>query len=551
MPWCGPDVQLEETGCAFPTLGPTIVDWIENYLIHGPGDVIGQPLEVDDEMYEFICRAYRLHPETGARVYRRAFLSRPKGRSKSEVAGTLVCAEALAEVRFAGWDAQGLAVGRPVQSPYIRCLATEEGQSGNTFDNASVMLGHVADKFGDDFPGIDIGRSAQSSTRIILHSRHGEIVPSTASGSAKDGGKETFAVFDETHLYVLPELHRMHDVVRRNLRKRMASEPWSLETSTMYRPGEDSVAEQTHEYAKAIAEGKVREVGLLFDHREAPADVDLEDHDSLLAGLQHVYGPAAAWMDLEGIIAEIWDPQADPSDSRRYWLNQVVASTDAWLNPINWDACLRELDPIADDELIALGFDGSLRQDATALIACRLSDGHLEPLGIWERPLGLRGDAAKEWQVPTDEVNAAVDRAFTRFDVAAFYADPPHWREYVDRWTRDYGEDLQVKVTAKDPIEYWTNQYKRMAADLERFEQAVDAKHLSHPGDSAMSRHMKNARRYVHRSGLLIRKETPQSPKKIDAAMAGTLAYAARCDAVAAGAQTRRAKKRSRKLYRF
>jgi hypothetical protein len=25
-------------------------------------------------------------------------------------------------------------------------------------------------------------------------------------------------VFDETHLYVLPDLHRMHDTVRRNLR---------------------------------------------------------------------------------------------------------------------------------------------------------------------------------------------------------------------------------------------------------------------------------------------------------------------------------------------
>ena len=205
---------------------------------------MGEPIVVDDEFYEFIVRAYRLDPETGRRVYRRAFLSRAKGRAKSELAGMLVCAEALADVRFGGWDANGEPVGRPVKSPFIRCLATEEGQSGNTFDNVSVMMAHLVEHHGDTFPGIDFGRSSQTSTRIILHARHGEIVPSTASGASKDGGKETYAVFDETHLYVLPELRRMHDTVRRNLRKRREAEPWCLETSTMYRPGEESVAER-------------------------------------------------------------------------------------------------------------------------------------------------------------------------------------------------------------------------------------------------------------------------------------------------------------------
>jgi hypothetical protein len=35
-------------------------------------------------------------------------------------------------------------------------------------------------------------------------------------------------------------------------------------------------------------------------------------------------------MDLDGIVAAIWDPQNDPSDSRRYWLNRVVAASAAW-----------------------------------------------------------------------------------------------------------------------------------------------------------------------------------------------------------------------------
>lgn len=179
----------------FPSLGHDVVTWVEQHLVHGPGDVMGEPIVLDDEFYEFVVRAYRLDPETGRRVYRRAFLSRAKGRAKSELAAMLVCAEALAPVRFDGWNAEGEPVGRPVKSPYIRCLATEEGQSGNTFDNVSVMMAHVVERHGDTYPGIDFGRSTQTSTRIILHAQHGEVVPSTASGASKDGGKETFAVF--------------------------------------------------------------------------------------------------------------------------------------------------------------------------------------------------------------------------------------------------------------------------------------------------------------------------------------------------------------------
>jgi len=188
--WRGPTFPGE-----FPSLGAQLVEWIETYLVHGPGDVMGDPIVLDDEFYEFIVRAYRLDPDTGRRVYRRAFLSRAKGRAKSELAGMLVCAEALAPVRFAGWDAYGEPVARPVKAPFIRCLATEEGQSGNTFDNVSSMMANIVEIHGDTYPGIDFGRSAQTSSRILLHAQRGEVVPSTASGASKDGGKETFAVF--------------------------------------------------------------------------------------------------------------------------------------------------------------------------------------------------------------------------------------------------------------------------------------------------------------------------------------------------------------------
>lgn len=365
------------------SLGLVAVAWIEQWCVHGPGDVQGQPVELDDEFAQFIVDAYCVAPD-GRRLYDSAFLSRAKGRAKSELAGFLVLFEAFGPCRFAGWAQGGEryrwngwthdyepgdAMGRPVTAPFIRCLATEETQAGNTYDNVHFNLteGPLAEFMPGDAAGL---------TRVYLPGG-GEIRPSTAGNASKDGGRESFVVFDETHLYTLPELQRMHATVRRNLGKRKAAEPWSLETSTMYLPGEDSVAERAHTYAQQIREGKVRTARLLFDHRCAPADVDLADEDELRAALREVYGPFADVMDLDRIIAEIWDPRNEPQDSRRYWLNQPTSASDSWIAQHEWAGCLAADNEVGRGEPITLGFDGSRKRargvtDATALIGCRV-----------------------------------------------------------------------------------------------------------------------------------------------------------------------------------
>src|SRR5690349_14487810 len=133
MPW-----QPQE-GDAFPSLGWQIADWIEAYCCHGPGDIQGELIELDDEWLRFLVHAYRIDPETGRRIYDEGVLSRPKGRAKSELAGFVGIAEAFGPVRFDGWDADGQPVGRPVTAPLLKCLATEESQAGNTFENIAFI----------------------------------------------------------------------------------------------------------------------------------------------------------------------------------------------------------------------------------------------------------------------------------------------------------------------------------------------------------------------------------------------------------------------------
>ena len=173
------------------SLGYTVIDWLQEYACHGPGDVMGQPLNFadDPEVEEFIVGCYLLDPVSGRRVKRRAVYSAPKGRAKSEVAGLLGVAECLSEVRFDGWDAYGQPVGRPIVSPFVRCLATEEKQAGNTFQNLAFIMGEWGpDSHPDVYGNISNIQNYQQTTKLSLPDG-GEAVLSTAGAASKDGGK--------------------------------------------------------------------------------------------------------------------------------------------------------------------------------------------------------------------------------------------------------------------------------------------------------------------------------------------------------------------------
>jgi len=553
------------------SLGLLALYWMEYFVVHGPGDVQGEPVSHGDEYGGFVMDCYAVD-EDGRLRYDSAFFSRPKGCDKSGLGARIGLFEAFGPCRFDGWAeggevyedpwglgfryeyAAGEPMGRPVRVPYLRIMATEEGQTGNVYDTIHFNLTDEASRL-SQIPGVDPGL-----TKINLPDG-GEITPSTASSSSKDGGKETWVCFDETHLYNTPELRRMYATVTRNLRKRKkGAGTWYLETTTMFAPGQDSVAERTYEEAEAIREGKKKRgrARLLYDHRYGVCR-DLKNEDDLRAALLDAYGDAMEWMDLETLVDDFYDLRNDAADGKRYFLNSRTSSSDAWMDPDAWEVCRRP-EEIAPDDLVTLGFDGSIRDDATALTACRVSDGHLQLLGCWEKPEGPEGE---DWQVDREAVDAAVARAFDRYEVCGFYCDPPHWQDYVDRWTSDFGEVLQVNATQSRPLEWWTNRPTAMEHALDRFVEAVDDTALSYAGTdkaddeapfsklgATLTRHVVNAKRRPNgRNHMGIGKEHPKSPKKIDAAMSAVLAYECRADAVAAGITKR--KKRSSKLVAF
>lgn len=514
------------------TLGWDVILWVHTWLVQPDGELAGEPLRLTDAQVHFLLWFYAVDDE-GRWLHNRAAMRRSKGAGKTPVAAVLALVELVGPVRFAGFDhvddSAGFAflAGRPVAMPWVQIAATSENQTVNTMSLVTAMVppgSRVRERYGLD-PG---------KTRIYTPSG-GRLEVITASAHAAEGARATFAVLDEVEWWL--ESNGGHDLahtIRRNLGKMGGR---SLETCNAYVPGTDSVAEQTYAVHIAQTEGRTVRRSLLYDALEAPADTDPADPVSLRRGLARAYS-GAPWVDLEWIVGEYLDPGNPPEMSSRFYLNWIVSGEDAWLDLQVWQSCGRVArgsaapPPLTDGDLVTLGFDGSIREDATALVACRVSDGLVSLLGCWEKPPN-----ARDWMVDRPAVVAAIHQAMETYDVAGMYADPAHWQGVLDELQAEYGDRMQVKATAARPLEYWTGggHTKRMVLALERFAEAVRGADLAHDDQPTLTRHVGNARVRQTRAGATIAKAFPQSNDKIDGAMAAVLAYECRCDAVAAG----------------
>ena len=507
----------------WPTLGPQVCDFIESFMVFGPGDLRGEPAVLDAEKRALIYRMYEVFPKTGRRRFRRVAVSLRKGSAKTELAAWIAGAELHPDgpVRCDGFDADGNPVGVGVTDPYIPLIAyTEEQSEELAYGALMTVLGEGP--LANDF---DIGL-----TRIMRRNGAGKAVALAGAPGSRDGARTTFQVFDETHRMIHERQKAAHRTMLANLPKRKMADPWSLETTTAPSPGEGSIAEQTMEYGRLVAEGQIQDSKLFFFHRQASDGHDLETKEGLRSAIVEASGPVAEWSDVDGIMEQWQDPTADVSFLERVWLNRPIKASRKAFDRATWDLLADDRGWPAPGTLITLGFDGARFRDSTAIIGCEVDTGYLFTIGLWEKPA-----AAQEWEVPVGDVRQAMDEAFAQWDVWRLYADPPYWEETVNQWAGKFGED---RVN-----EWWTNRNKPMGYAVRAFGGAIEGGDLLHDGSPGLARHVGNAVRKDLRIRdddgkplYAIQKERGDSPLKIDAAMAAILAREARGDAIAAGA---------------
>jgi hypothetical protein len=529
-----------------PTLGWYVIDWIAQHLA-APDRAEFEPFRLYREQEDFVLQLYQLHPVTGKRLRRRGGLSRPRGWGKSPLLASLAIVEALADVVPDGWDANGQPVGRPwstVRTPWVQVAAVAEAQTRNTWTPLLQMC--------DSKALLDAYSIDPMDTFVALPNR-GRMEPITSAARTVKGNKPHFAVCDQTEEWVSSNGGtKLFQTMLINATKIGGS---LVESPNAFTPGEDSVAETSAKYWEAIRLGKARDEGLHYDHREAPPETDLEDRESLMAGLRIAYGDSSGHpdgcvlhdppcgpghVDLDVIAASVWDPAISPQTAQADFFNMVMHAADAFMSPPHWAGCKDEDRIVHPQTLITLGFDGSRgrakgKPDATALIGCTVTDGHLFELGVWEAP---DGPDQSKWAPPLPEIEAAIAHAFRTYRVVAMYADPAKdWRSHVNSWEAKYSARVKVKVRPAHPFEWWMtggrSEINQRA--IEAFGGAVRNGDLSHSGGYALTKHVLNARRRIVHAKLALGKAHDYSPNKIDAAVAAVLAWQARLDAIAKG----------------
>lgn len=356
------------------------------------------------------------------------------------------------------------------------------------------------------------------------------------------GGRPTFLIRNETQNWNSSNGgHDMDGVLSGNAAKSADGvNAKMLDICNAYRDGEDSVAQRVREAWEGTQgdpdspdkglRPKYMDFGLLYDSIEAAPDTPMTE-ESIPKVIADVRGDSD-WLSTRRILKEIINPKNPVSESRRKWFNQCQAPEDAYVTSQEWDANEHPELELGDGETIAMFLDCSLTDDATALVACRISDGFTKPLGLWQRPPGKRGDA---WKVPREGVDDTVREAMRRYHVVAFWGDPSHvlddetglhyWDPLFDAWHRDYGRRLRLWARPEGRDRHAVmfdmarlDVQKRFVAYVDQAYTAIADKDFPHDGDARLRRHMLNARRQPTRAGMSIAKEGRESKRKIDLA---------------------------------
>lgn len=421
----------------------------------------------------------------------------------------------------------------------VQIAANSEAQASDVLRVANAM---ISQRMRDGL-GVDAGQ-----TRTQLDDG-GRIELLTSSMKTAEGDPATAIFLNESHHMTSSNGgHALAAVARRNVAKSPNGQARVLELTNAHEEGGNSVAEQGYLAWQAQVSGQAKRADILYDSREAAPGLDMYNDDDRQRGLSDAYSDSP-WNDIERIEDDVLDPRTTVSEALRFYFNLVAANETAWVEPRKFDAGALVDEVVADREQLAMFLDCSKSSDATALVACRVSDGHILTLGVWQKPHGERG---KDWLAPRHEVDAAVRMAVDRYSVLWFGVDPSparddetealYWADLLDAWHRDFRRKLLLWATpGRDGSavrfdmrmsssggalrnQQFTEAAMLTAADIDENGkvdengQALPLR-LTHDGHPALRMHVHNARRRPNQWGVTLGKANRESPRLVDLAV--------------------------------
>lgn len=481
-------------------------------LCHGEGDLLGKPFRCPAWLRRASYRILEFDPTvvdeaTGAHPYltKRTLIVGPKGFAKTEGMG------AFALFLLGGPSLPTPAGPMARTSPNIPMAAASWEQANKLFGNAATNMATGT----PDSPAALAPHVETFDAEIQLRDSSGKIYRVAAVAGTNDGELPTAVFADELHEWT-GRKRRVHLILTQGLDKRFAG--LEVNTTTPDDADPDSLLGEMVAHAEKVASGEVVDDTLYYLRYGAPDGCPIDTVDELAAAIDQAH--PAEWIDPRAKAMDLLAKNRPPHEIRRYALGQFVRPSGDWLPEGAWDSKHDpDREPPPDGTEVVLAFDGSYRRDSTGIIGCTL-DGYLWVVGAWERP-----DGAKEsWRVPRGEVKAAMAAAMERWRVVELAPDPPGWHDEIEGWEDTYGEAV---------VRFDTNQRARMSAACTRFYAAVAGGEdddeavlaLSHDGDPRLARHLRNAVAKPTTAGVVITKESADSPRKIDLAIGAIVAF--------------------------
>ena len=329
----------------------------------------------------------------------------------------------------------------------------------------------------------------------------------SAESVTKEGLSPTTVIFDELHAQPDRELFDVFSLAmgaRGKLSTMIAITTAGVRSD---RSGRDGIAFNLYQMGQKIARGEMEDPTFFMAWWESEGDHRLrETWDEANPG----FGDLNAESDFESAIRRT--PEAEFRIKR---CNQWVSSVETWLPAGSWDECAGEVTLTSDDEIV-LGFDGSYNGDASVIVGAVIPKVEGDSVKVflvkaWEKDLEHDPD---DWRIDIGEVEQTVMDFCQKHTVREIACDPFRWQR-----------SMEVLENKGLPVVSFPQSPQRMIKACARFYDAVAEKKIVHDGDPLLARHIGNTAVKLTPAGPHIKKENPNSPRKIDAAVAAILAH--------------------------
>jgi len=446
----------------------------------------GSPLVLRDWQRETIRRIYA-DDGKGGFLHRISYVGLPRKNGKSAIASTL----ALADLFVLG--------GRGAE---IYSIAAEKEQARIVFADAKRIieahpeLSEISKLYRD---AIEIP-STGSVYRVL-----------SAEAYSKEGLSPVAVYADEIHAMPTRELWDVMSLAMgaRGNRAHMVGITTAGTRSDQL--GGDSIAYSLYNYGKKISSGEQSDSTFFMAWWEAPENSDHRDPETWKMA-NPGYGDICAAEDFLSAVRTT--PEAEFRIKR---VNQWVNTKSAWLPAGIWEGLAQDFELQPDDEYV-LGFDGSWKNDSTALVAVILPRNEEEQykafrVASWEKDFALDDDS---WIVDKAEVSKAViDFFLANPNCREIVCDPTYWQDEMFQWSE----------AGMNVLEYPNTISRTVPATAKLYEAIMNSK-LVHNGDPALARHMDNCILKIDSGrGARITKDYRNPKLKIDLAIALLMAY--------------------------